>query len=119
MNALLLAASAGLSLGVVLGYRAAKVVFLKVTGPYARSWLPIGFAVAGAVIFFIPASVFAVFIVRNLLGPSAGGNAQVSLGMLVAVAAGIGLVVASGLVVAAFAGAVSARFIHNVRDRSR
>lgn len=119
MNALLLAASAGLSLGIVLGYRAAKAVFLKVTGPYARSWLPIGFAVAGAVIFFIPASVFAVFIARNLLIRSGGGLEHPSVGALFAIAAGIALIVASGLVVAAFAGAVSARFIENVRSRSR
>lgn len=119
MNALLLAASAGLSLGIVLGYRFAKSVFLRVTGPYARSWLPVGFAVAGGVVFLVPAAVFAVFIARNMMVRSGGGLEQPSVGALFAIAAGIALVVASGLVVAAFAGAVSARFIHNVRSRSR
>lgn len=119
MTALLLAASAGLSLGIVLGYRLAKSVFLRVTGPYARNWLPIGFAVAGGVIFLVPASVFAVFIARNMVVRSGGGLEDPSVGALFAIAAGIALIVASGLVVAAFAGAASARFIHNVRARDR
>lgn len=119
MTALLLAVSAGLSFGILLGYRTGKAVFLRVVGPYTRSRLPVVFAVVGGIAFIIPAAVFALFGARNLLAVSGGGLDQPSFGVLIGIAAGIALVVASGLVVAAFSGAVSAKFIANLRARSR
>jgi hypothetical protein len=116
LEPLLVATTAGLSLGIVFGYHAGKQVVLRVAGPFARKPLAIALSVGGAIGFLIPAAIFAVFSSRNLVIQSGGGLDPDSTGMLIGITAGIGISIASGLVVAIFAGACCARIIEDFRS---
>jgi hypothetical protein len=119
MDALFVVITAGLALGFVLGYRAGRIIFLKVGGPFARKPLIVGLAVAGSVLFLVPATMFAILGARNLPvgpdGPVGSGSPLVMAG----IALGIALIIASGLVVAVFASTVSGRLIEEVRSGRR
>jgi branched-subunit amino acid transport protein len=117
MDTLSIAIAAGLSLGLVLGYRFSKAVVHRVGGPCAREPLAIGLAVTGALGFLAPAALFAVFGTRNLGGPAGHAISSGAPSVLLGVAAGITVVIASGLVVGAFAGALCARFIAEFRSQ--
>lgn len=117
MDSVQIAIAAGLSLGVVIGYRVGRAVFRTVGGPFAGKPLTVGFVVAGSVFFLVPASIFAVLGVRDLV---AGGAVSAdSPATLAGIVAGIALVIASGLVVAVFASALCGRFIEEVRSGRR
>jgi hypothetical protein len=117
MDPLSVAIATGLSLGLVLGFRFARPVVLRVGGPFARKPLAIGLSVAGALGFLAPAAIFAVFGTRNLEGPAGNAISSGAPSILLGVAAGITVMIASGLVVGAFAGALCARFIEEFRSR--
>jgi hypothetical protein len=117
MDTLSVAIAAGLSLGLVLGYRFSKAVVFRVGGPSAHKPLALGLAVAGALGFLAPAALFAVFGTRNLAGPAGNAISSGAPSVLLAVAVGITVVIASGLVVGAFAGALCARFIEEFRSQ--
>ncbi|MCC7257902.1 MAG: hypothetical protein IT486_05990 [Gammaproteobacteria bacterium] len=110
MSPLVMAIAAGMSLGLLIGYHGGAAVVNRVGGEYARTPLVVGLAVAGAVFFLIPATLFVVFALKNL-----GGNAAVlaqsgDLGVMAVIALGIAVTIASGVVVAVFAGALCGRF---------
>lgn len=110
MNPLFLATAAGMSLGLVIGLRAGAAVVRRVGGEFARSPIVVGLAVAGAVGFLIPATLFVVFAMQNLGGEPAAAVRSGSLGVMLMIVAGIGVVIGSGIVVAVFAGALCGRF---------
>ncbi len=121
MDPLTLAIAAGISLGLVIGYRCSRVVVDRVGGPFARGPLVVGCAIAGAIGFLVPAFLFSYFISRNFVasrGAFAGAvPVPVSSGLLLGIAAGNALVIASGLVVGTFAGGLCARMIEEARVR--
>jgi hypothetical protein len=119
MDTLVVVIATGLSLGYMLGYRASKLVFLRVSGPFARKPLIVGFVAAGSFLFLVPATMFMILAARNLeLGPD-GPTSSGSPVVMAGIALGIALIIASGLVVAVFASSVCGRFIEEVRSGRR
>jgi hypothetical protein len=118
MDPLSVAIAAGLSLGLVLGFRFGKAVVLRVAGTFARKPLAIGLAVAGALGFLAPAAIFAIFGTRNLEGPAGNAISSGAPSILLGVAIAIAMVIASGLVVGAFTGALCARLIEEFRSQA-
>ena len=115
MDTVFVANAAGLSLGLAIGYRISKAVFLKVSGPFARKPLVLGLVAAGSVCFLVPASIFAVLGAREFDSAAGSGVSSGSLTVMLGVTVGIALVIASTLVIAVFASAVCGRFIEEVR----
>lgn len=105
-----MAIAAGMSLGLVVGYRGGAAVVRRVGGEYARKPLVVGLAISGATLFLIPATLFVVFALRNLGGNAAAAVQSGAPGVMVMIALGIGVTIASGVVVAVFAGALCGRF---------
>ncbi len=110
MNPLFVATAAGMSLGLVIGYRAGTAVVRRVAGEFSRSPIVIGLVIAGVIGFLIPATLFVVFAMQNLGGEPAAAVRSGSLGAMLMIVLGIGVIIGSGVVVAVFAGALCGRF---------
>lgn len=111
MDTLFVAIAAGLSLGLIIGYRGSIAVVRRIAGPFARKPLVIGCAVAGGCGFLAPASLLAIFATRNLGGAMGSAINSGSPGALLGIAIGITVMIASGIVVGVFAGTLCATFI--------
>jgi len=111
-TSVLVAIAAGISLGIVIAYRAGKAMLPVVAGPFARSPLVISFAVIGCIFVLIPA-VMVSLLVGGRLGAGEGGAPSADL--LFWVALGIAVVIATSLAMGAFAGMLSARLIEQMR----
>jgi hypothetical protein len=122
INPVLIAIAAGVSLGVVLGFRFGKALVLKVGGPFARKPIVVGCAVIGGCGFLVQAVLYTMFVGARLhqtFGAVVGGAAgSGSLGVLAGIAAGTALVITSGLVVSVFSGALCGRLIEDFRSMS-
>lgn len=115
MDTLVVVITTGLALGYVVGYRASKVIFFKVGGPFARKPLIVSFVAAGSFLFLVPATMFAILAARNLPLAPDGLDSSGSPVVMAGIALGIALIIGSGLVVAVFAATVCGRFIEEVR----
>ncbi|MCK6370484.1 MAG: hypothetical protein L6Q83_04000 [Gammaproteobacteria bacterium] len=113
MDSLTIAVAAGVSLGILIGYRGSRALIRTAGEPYASSPLLIGLAVAGAVGFMIPAVIFSLLISRNI---AANPHETVTNMVLAGVVAGNAIVIGSGLVVGAVAGALCAKLIEHWRE---
>lgn len=111
-NPLYISIAIGLSLGLVVGYRGAKAVILKVGGPYAGRPVLVGCAALGGLTVLLPAAMFSVFASLDQ-GRSIGDSA--SFVFMLGIVLGIALAIASGVIVGTFAGALSGRLIESMR----
>lgn len=115
MDAVLTAIAAGLSLGLAVGYRISKVVFLMVAGPFARKPLIIGLVAAGSLSFLVPASIFAFLGAREIERAAGSAGSPGSPMALLGIAAGITVITATVLAIAVFASTLCGRFIEEAR----
>jgi hypothetical protein len=114
---IIVAVAAGISFGILVGYRIGKALVGKVGGPFAGRPLVIGCAVSGSLFVLVPAVMVSLLIGRNLSGVDRGrGGPMIAAGdwgTLIGLGMGIALVIASSLIVGAFAGTLCARMILN------
>jgi hypothetical protein len=115
MDTLVVVITAGLALGYVTGYRASKVIFFRVGGPFARRPLIVSFVAAGSFLYLVPATMFMFLAGRNLGLDPAGPLRSGSPVVMAAVILGIALIIGSGLALAVGCSAVCGRFIEEVR----
>lgn len=115
-TSVLVAVAAGIALGIVIGYRAARAMLPKVAGPFAGSRLVMAFVVVGWVFVLVPGVMVSLLIGGRLRDAS---GAPLTADLLFWMVLGIAVVIATCLATGTFAGMLSARLIEQMRENMK
>jgi hypothetical protein len=111
---------AGLALGALIGYRAGKVLLVKVGGPHSDKPLVRGMAVIGGLLVLGQAIMFFVLIGRNFELAGGKGTGVViaagEWGLHFAVTLAVAFIVATCVTGGSFAGTLCARLYEDLRS---